>query len=210
MTLILHWSPRSPFVRKVMVAAHERGIADQLGRVRSVAITTEPNPTLMAANPLNKIPALDRGDAMALSDSRVICEYLDTIGDAPPLFPFGEARWLALRRQALADGLMDLLVAWRGERGRPAPSQPHVDAYAIKTTATLDRFESEVGEPSTTLDIGDVALGCALSYAEFRFADLNWREGRPKLARWQAAFDARAAAQATAIVDDETSPMAPV
>ncbi|RHW19244.1 glutathione S-transferase family protein [Sphingomonas gilva] len=209
MTLTLHWSPRSPFVRKVMVAAHERGVADRLTLVRSVAITTDPNPALMAANPLNKIPTLERDDGPPLTDSRVICEFLDTIGDAPPLIPEGEARWPALRRQAMADGLTDLLVLWRGERGRPQPSRPHLDAYRVKAIATLDRLELEAVEFPARPDIGDIAVGCALAYADFRFADLAWRGGRPRLASWQAGFDARPAAQATAIVDDEAKPMAP-
>ena len=206
--MTLHWSPRSPFVRKVMVAAHERGIANRLTLVRSVAMTTEPNPALMAANPLNKIPTLDLGDGRPLSDSRVICEYLDCIGDAPSLFPKNATRWAALRRQALADGLLDLLVTWRGERSRQTASQPHLDAFARKAQATLDRFEAEVEAPPESIDIGDIALGCALGYADFRFAHLDWRAGRPRLAGWHAAFGKRPSARATAIVDDETEPMA--
>lgn len=203
----LHWSPRSPFVRKVMVAAHERDIADRLTLVRSVAMTTEPNPALMAANPLNKIPALELDDAPPLVGSGLICEYLDTVGHAPPLVPQGQARWAALRRQALADGLTDLLVIWRGERSRAEPSQPHLDAYRTKVLATLDRLESEAISMTDPIDIGDIAIGCALAYADFRFADLDWRSGRPRLARFAEAFDARPSAIATAIIDDEAQPV---
>ncbi|OYY92140.1 MAG: hypothetical protein B7Y45_00980 [Sphingomonas sp. 28-66-16] len=209
--MVLHWSPRSPFVRKVMVAAHERGIADAFTCRRSVAVTTAPDAVLMAANPLNKIPVMERDDGPPLLDSRTICEFLDGIGDAPPLHPQGPARWLALRRQALADGLCDLAILWRGECRRDAPSAPHVVAYAVKTRATLDRFDAEASDPAVgALDIGDIALGCALSYLDFRFADLAWREGRERLARWQAAIESRTSMQATAIVDDEANPMAPV
>jgi hypothetical protein len=35
----LHWSPRSPYVRKVMIAANEVGIADRLDCVRTVVST---------------------------------------------------------------------------------------------------------------------------------------------------------------------------
>jgi glutathione S-transferase len=207
MSLRLHWSPRSPFVRKVMAAAHERGIADRLACVRSVALTTSPNPELMAANPLNKIPTLERDGAPPLTGSGLICEYLDTIGSAPPLVPAGDARWEALRRQALADGLTDLLVAWRGERARPAPSRLHLNAYRTKVAATLDRLDAEARALPARVDIGDIAVFCAVAYADFRFADLEWRTGRARLAAFEAAFAARPSASATAIVDDEAQPL---
>ena len=57
----LHWSPRSPFVRKVMIAAHELGLADRLDCVRTVVATTKPHAVLMEENPLSKIPTLVLG-----------------------------------------------------------------------------------------------------------------------------------------------------
>src|SRR6516225_10893017 len=98
----LHWSPRSPFVRKVMIVAHERGLLGRLQCVRTVAAMTTPHAALMRDNPLSKIPTLITDDGMALYDSPVICEYLDSIGTAPKLFPpAGPARWKALQLQAL-------------------------------------------------------------------------------------------------------------
>src|SRR6516162_4403611 len=72
----LHWSPRSPFVRKVMIVAHERGLIDRLNCVRTVAAMTTPHAELMRDNPLWKIPTLALDDGRALYDSPVICEYL--------------------------------------------------------------------------------------------------------------------------------------
>ena len=43
----LHWSPKSPYVRKVMVVAHETGLAPRLELVRSVAAMLRPNEQLM-------------------------------------------------------------------------------------------------------------------------------------------------------------------
>ena len=105
--------------------------------------------------------------------------------------------------------MTDLLVAWRGERSRTTPSQPHLDAYEAKVRATLDRLEDEAEAFPDQPTIGDVALGCALAYIDFRFADYRWRVGREHLTVWQAAFEARSSAKATAIVDDEANPMAP-
>src|SRR5580704_19025968 len=73
----LHWSPRSPFVRKVMIAAHELGLVERIELVRSVAEMKRPNPAIMADNPLSKIPTMALGNGEPLFDSVVICEYLD-------------------------------------------------------------------------------------------------------------------------------------
>jgi glutathione S-transferase len=120
----LHWSPRSPFVRKVMIVAHERGVADRLQCVRTVADTAKPHAELMKDNLLSKIPTLVLDDGMALYDSSVICEYLDALDGEPKLFPqHGQARIVALRHQALGDGFLDLLVLARNERMRAQPSE---------------------------------------------------------------------------------------
>ena len=83
----LHWSPRSPYVRKVMVVAHELGLADRLELVRTVVGGTTPHLELMRENPLGKIPTLVLEDGTIIYNSPVICEYLDTLHDGPKLFP---------------------------------------------------------------------------------------------------------------------------
>jgi glutathione S-transferase len=201
----LHWSPRSPFVRKVMVAAHELGLVERITCVRSLAAMTTPNPAIMADNPLSKIPTLVLDDGTVLVDSRTIVEYLDALAGGGLVPASGEARWRALSRQALADGLLDLLVLWRNERTKPAEQQSRAwtDAFAAKAAATFDRLEREEAErPTEGFGIGEIATGCALSYADFRFAELAWREGRPRLAAWHEGFMSRPSAQATEAVDD--------
>jgi glutathione S-transferase len=200
----LHWSPRSPFVRKVMIVAHEVGIVDRLDCVRSVAAATKPHPELMQDNPLSKIPALVLDDGTPLFDSRAICEYFDTLHDGPKLFPAEpKARWTALRRQALGDGMLDFLILWRGERERQHPSDVHLASFAARRVACLASLENEAealgGAP---FSIGHIAIGCALSYLDFRFAAQPWRDDHPKLAVWHKTFSARPSAQATEAVDD--------
>ena len=188
-----------------MVAAHELGLAGKIECVRSVAAMGKPNPAIMLDNPLSKIPALVLADGTVLADSAVIVEYLDSLaGGGRLLAPTGRQRWLVLSRQALADGLLDMLVLWRNERAKPAGRQTHewLDAFAIKTAATLDRLEAEAGAlESEPFAIGHIAVGCALSYLDFRFPDLAWRAGRPRLAAWHATFADRPSAKATEIVD---------
>lgn len=205
-TMMLHWSPRSPYVRKVMIVAHELGLQDRLRTVRTVVGGTTPHQELMRINPLGKIPTLELGDGTVLYDSPVICEYLDTLHTGPKLFP---ATWpergVALRRLALGDGMLDAALPWLGERFRPAErqSQAHMDLWRAKLVASVESLEHEAEAlRDGAYSIGHVAIGVALAYLDFRFGELSWRDGHPKLAAWHASFDARPAVLANPPIDD--------
>lgn len=200
----LHWSPRSPFVRKVMVAAHETGIVDRIECIRSVAAAATPHVELMKDNPLSKIPTMVLDDGTPLYNSRVICEYFDTLHMGPKLFPTEpNARFVALRRQALGDGMLDFLILWRGEMMRANKSDQMIASFAARRVASLALLEWQAAElHSGPFTIGHIAIGCALSYLDFRFAALPWRGDHPKLADWHATFSARPSAKATEAVDN--------
>ena len=201
----LHWSSRSPFVRKVMVAAHELGLASRLTLVRSPVAMSQPNAELMRDNPLSRIPALVLDDGTVLPDSLLICEYLDMQDGRHHLFPAApKARIDALRRHALGTGFIEISVLRRNELNRTPErrSEAHLASYTAKSVATLARFEVEAASLETTpLDIGHIAIGCALSYLDFRFADEPWRPAHPRLAAWHAGFAARPSMQATQPTD---------
>ena len=186
----LFWSPTSPYVRKVMACAIEREIDHQIERLRTNPHASPPE--LLAQNPLSKVPCLVTDDGMALFDSPVICEFLDSVGDAAPMFPRPNSahRWLALRQQALGDGVLDAAIARRLEQAKP--SEPARETFMARQKAAvdrcLDRLESD--PPHKAVDIGTITIACALGYLDFRFASEPWREGRPGLARW---FDLLAA-----------------
>jgi glutathione S-transferase len=201
----LHWSPRSPFVRKVMVVAHELGLVDRLSLVRTVVAMKTTNKTLQADNPLSKLPTLVLDDGSPLYDSVVICEYFDTLHNGPKLFPSEpKAKWTAFRRHALGDGLLDLLILWRNERERQHPSPEYLKTFQEKYAASLDTLEKDAAAIATTpFGIGHVAIGCALSYIDFRFADLDWRKDHPQIAAWHKTFSERPSARATEAVDDK-------
>jgi glutathione S-transferase len=200
----LHWSPRSPFVRKVMIVAHERGVVDRLTLTRTVAATAKPHAELMKDNPLSKIPTLILDDGTVLYDSPVICEHLDALDGAPKLFPRqAKSRLVALRRQALGDGFMEMMVLLRDERMRAQPSDMHMTSTAARKAAVLNSLEREAESLLTTpLSIGHIAIGCALSYLDFRFADEDWRKGHLHLANWHAVFAARSSVRMTVPIDD--------
>ena len=204
----LYWSSRSPYVRKVMITAHEAGISDQIETISIVVSAYRINPDILALNPLGKIPTLVRDDGPPLFDSRVICEYLDARRQArsPALFPLeGEPKIRALRWQALGDGVLDLLLLRLGEeRTRPPASRLDKlsDAIRAKLDAALDALEVEATSLSAApFSIGHVAIGGALSYLDFRFGGDAWRNGRKQLASWHEIFENRPSVKATAHID---------
>ena len=202
----LHWSPHSPFVRKVMVALYETGLNDRVECVRTVVAMDAPNGELMRDNPLSKLPTLVLEGGQPLFDSRVICEYLDGMHDGTKLFPADPlTRFQALRWQALGDGLLDLLILWRYERARApeARSTANLVAFTAKAAVTLARLETEVAAlAAAPFGIGQITIGVALGYLDFRFADFPWRKGRPALAEWFEGIAARPSMTATEAVDD--------
>ncbi|MGE0700227.1 MAG: glutathione S-transferase N-terminal domain-containing protein [Hyphomicrobiaceae bacterium] len=200
----LLWSSRSPFVRKVMIFAHETGLASRIERERTVVAPTKPNPDVMRLNPLNKLPTLVLDDGQALYDSRVIVEYLDGLhGGRPRVPPSGKVRIEALRLQALCDGILDFLLVGLSERARPeAQRSPDLlAALALKFKTAFDALEAETAAGRIRPDlacIGDIAAAAVTGYADFRYADQGWRDGRPHLAAFAEAVATRPSIQATA------------
>lgn len=183
----LYYVGTSPFVRKVMACAIARGIDQQI-TATPTRLQDSP-PDLLADNPLGKVPCLVTDDGLALFDSPVICEYLDTLGDALPLFPeHGAARWRALKQQAAGDGILDAAVARRGEMTRPQEAAR--DALMARFRSVVERTLRmlEADPPHRLMDIGSITVACALGYLDFRFAAEPWRPGHPKLAAWFEAF----------------------
>ncbi len=204
----LYVTHTSPFVRKVLVCAHELGLADRIEQVLLRPSPLEPNAELSRANPLNKIPALVLADGSGLYDSRVICEYLDGLGSAR-VMPTGPARLGVLRRQALADGILDAAILVFYER-QQRPVHLHWDAWlqgqTTKAKQGLDALESEAheltlaldhcGEGALTLDL--VSVGVTLGWLDFRGAVGDFREGRPALDKLAERLFVRPSMMATA------------
>jgi glutathione S-transferase len=202
--MVLHWSPRSPYVRKTMIAINEMGLADRIRTVRTVVGGTTPHLELMTINPLGKIPTLEVGDGTVLYDSAVVIEYLDTLHDGPKLCPpAGPEHFTALRRHALGQGMLDVALPLLSEGFRPPEkqSEPHKDLWRAKLRACVAALEHE-GLDDGGFTIGHIAIGVALAYLDFRFADMAWRDGHPRLAAWHATFNARPSVLAAPVVDD--------
>ena len=195
----LLYSGASPYVRKVMVVAHEAGLVDRLELVPSSVGPTVVNAEVAAENPLVKVPTLVIESGHSLFDSRVIVEYLDTLHGGRRLFPAeGPARWTALRRQAIADGLLDAALLIRYENNlRPEPQrwQAWTDGQFRKVRQALASLAEEgLGDELT---VGEIATGCALGYLDFRFPGEDWRGAHPALGAWYAKIAERPSFVAT-------------
>ena len=200
----LLYQTHSPYARKALVFAHEAGLAGRIVVVHHETSPTRANPEVFAQNPLGKVPVLSRPDLPALFDSDVICAYLDTLHEGPPLIPAtGEARWRALRLQAAAQGLCDSGIALRWEEvRRPVALRypPLRDGHVLKLRTTYDWLEAEL-DAETPVHVGHIALATALSWLAFR--DLpDFRTGRPRISAWLDAFEARPSMRATPLAGE--------
>lgn len=190
----LYFAPASPYSRKVRVVAHELGVDLELEQLNATAWDNDYG----RVNPVNRVPALRRDDGSALLDSPVICEYLDVTYGSRLLPLTGERRWQVLLQQALGDGIMDAAVPRRHETLR-APEQQSADRiklYRRSIDQTLDHLETIV-DSIDAVTIGSIAIACALSYLDFRFADDRWAATRPKLKKWSESMFIRPSFAAT-------------
>jgi len=187
----LRYSPTSPYVRKVTVTAIETGLDKRIERIFTMPASA---PDLPNDNPLGKVPALIMDNGEPLIDSPVIVEYLDSLHSGTKIVPTsGDARWKALRLQALADGMLDAAVLRLMETRRPANEQSKAWMERQRTVVHrgLDWLEQHAGELDESLTIGNITAAIVGDYLDFRFGSDDWRKERPKLAQWQKRFAAR-------------------
>ena len=201
----LYSSTRSPFVRKVLICAHEAGLLARIDLVPTLVSFLRADEDVGRHNPLGQIPTLVLDNGEALYDSGVICAYFDGLVPDARLLPHapGPARHCALR-QVQADGLMATFMRWYGERRRAADplSRDYVAISRGKLHRVLDRWERDAADwAALPFDVGFAAIACALAYADFRFAGETWRDGRPALSGWYAGIEGRPSIAATAFRD---------
>lgn len=196
----LHHSPASPYARKVVVLLHETGQTDDVTLHPVQTTPLAPDPGLAAANPLAKIPALERADGCTLHDSRVICQFLDARAGAG-FYPSGPRRWEVMTLEATGDGMTDAALFMTYEaRLRPDAhrSAELVEAQWARVLRACDALQTRwMGHLSGPFDAGQNAVACALGYLDFRQPDRDWRRGRDGLAGWFETVSQRESLLAT-------------
>lgn len=196
----LFYSSHSPYVRKVMIVAHELGVVEQIELLASAAHPVDRDRSIIVYNPLGQVPTMVLDDGTMLADSGVICAYLNNLKSGAIIPLAGSALWRALTDQAVADGLMEALLLARYERAvRPSERlwQDWLSGQLDKIATTLGAFDRAASDFGGRFDIGTISLACALGYLDLRFSDIDWRSAHPNLRDWQAAFEARQSLQAT-------------
>ncbi|MCB6177865.1 glutathione S-transferase [Rhodobacter sp. Har01] len=195
----LYHSTTSPYVRKVMVLVAEAGISG-VELVHASGTPVDPGTMPVDHNPLGKIPALVTDDGHAIYDSRVICRYLDSLAGAG-LYPAPPRLWDTLTLEATADGILEAAVLMVYEaRIRPEDRRydPWTEGQWAKIARALDALEQRwMDHLEGPLDMGQVAVACALGYLDFRHSARAWRAAHPDLAAWEAEFSARPSMTAT-------------
>lgn len=187
----LYITTPSPFARKCRIVVREKGLID---RVEEIAIDPYASPAeLTAISPVAQVPALVTDDGQAVTDSPVICEWLDAHGTGPRLLPAdGPERWRVRRLETLAGSALEMGVKLVLEKRRPESerSPSWIARWTENMARALDALEAAapVAEP---LDMGGVTAGCAVTWIGFRHPDFDWKTGRPGLVALQAALEAR-------------------
>jgi glutathione S-transferase len=194
----LLFNPASPFARKVRVVAAEKGLLPQL-ELSAVNPWTEPQ-AVTPHNPLGKIPVLILDSGETVFDSPVICEYLDAAAPPASLIPqAGAQRRSVLRRQALADGILDAAVLIVAEHRRPEAqrSSEMLARYRSVIGRGLTQCEQEIEELQGRFDLGTIAVACAVGYVEFRLEPFGVTMQHPKLLEWWAGVRVRPSLRST-------------
>lgn len=197
-------SNSSPYVRKVRIAILEKGLADKIEDVvvNPLALSAE----MTAANPLAKVPTLIFDDGHTLFDSSVIVEYLDSIGTGAKLIPEGsgaQGKWAAKRWEVIAHGILESAVMIRLETVLRPPEQQsptEIERQFGKIDRALTLLETEVEGFANSWTLASISVACALSYLDFRFASLGWRDRFPKLAAFEAACNNHQSYRQTTLV----------
>jgi len=195
-TMKILFSPFSPFVRKCLVSGMELGLNERITLLPCSAHPVSRDHKIIAFNPLGKVPTFFTDDGLVLYDSRVVCEYLNDLAQGSLIPASGRARWETLTLQSLGDGILDAAVLARYEDA----ARPEAFRWNDWKVAQMDKVETSLAALNTTtqlladrVDIGSIAVGCALWYLDLRFADCGWRGRHAQVAEWYAAFSQRPA-----------------
>ena len=182
-------SHTSPYVRKVRIVLAEKKI-DYDFLIDSPWLEGSGVPNL---NPLGKIPVLILDDDTPLFDSRVIVQYIDSVTPNNKLFPAPNRERIEVKRwEAVADGICDAAAAafLEGKRPKAQRSDDWIARQREKITRSLEFMSEELGENKycmgTHFSMADIAVGTALGYLCFRFADVDWQAAHPNLAKLYA------------------------
>ena len=200
----LYWSSTSPFVRKVVVSAHELGLGEDLEKIPTRVAPNKPDLGLLPYNPLGQLPTLVLDDGTVLYDSLVIIEYFEQLAGGGKLIPSSPSQRLEeLRLHALCNGFLDLLVQWRIESLKEDKQTALIDAFNLKASNIWTHLEASVEElAKRPFGLASITLAVVAEYADFRFPKLGWREKYTTFSHWHQSVQSRPSLASTRFFDN--------
>ena len=182
----LVYSPPSPFVRKVTTLIHHADLNDRIELINVKTTALSVAEEARAANPLEKIPIMILEDGNAIFDSRVITRYLNDFAGSN-LYPQDNI-YDILTLEALADGIMESAVSITYEsklRPQNEQSPSWMEAQWSKVLHAVKALDDgEFKAMDSGMNMGQIAVACALGYLDFRHDARQWRSGHSNLASW--------------------------
>ena len=182
----LVYSPPSPFVRKVTTLIHHAALSDRIELINVKTTALSVAEEARTANPLGKIPVMILENGKAIFDSRVITRYLDDLAGSNLYSQ--ENIYDILTLEALADGIMESAVSITYEsklRPENEQSPSWMEAQWSKVLHAIKALDAgEFKAMNGEMNMGQIAVACALGYLDFRHDARQWRSGHSNLASW--------------------------
>ena len=182
----LVYSPPSPFVRKVTTLIYHANLSDRIELINVKTTALSVAEEARAANPLGKIPVMILEDGKVIFDSRVITRYLDNFAGSN-LYPQDKI-YDILTLEALADGIMESAVSITYEsklRPQNEQSPSWMEAQWSKVLHAVKALDDgQFQAMDSEMNMGQIAIACALGYLDFRHDVRQWRSGHSILASW--------------------------
>src|SRR6266446_9819486 len=175
----------SPYARKVRMMLEMKKIDfEPVERCYSL----DRKDDLRAASARAEVPALDLGDGRTISDSTIICEYLEEAFPTAPLFPADPYERARMRTiEDLCDRAFDAVSYgfWIATARKNAPeSATMIDAARDEFSQLLARLEHELGDREFFCDAMSVADLAAICYVPSAGAMRITMKTYPRLDAW--------------------------
>lgn len=192
----LFYTPNSPYARVARVAALSLNLGERI-EMRKVTVR-EANSELLDYNPTGKVPTLETDDKFILSETRIICAYLNCFNDDIKLVA-NISDTSSLQLEGMVGGFLDGIAVWVREIRRPLGEQspPVIELERLRALRCLEHFEKLSDRLDQRSKLGHIMLGCTLGIMEARLREFQWRQKHLRLANWYDEFSSRPSMQAT-------------
>jgi glutathione S-transferase len=192
----LFYTPNSPYARIARVAALELNLGDQI-EMQKVTVR-EANSELLNYNPTGKVPTLETDDKFILSETRIICAYLNRFNNDIKLVA-DNSDASSLQLEGMVGGFLDGIAVWVREIRRPVTEQssPVIELERLRALRCLEHFEKLSDRLNQQSKLSHIMLGCTLGIMEARHREFQWRQKHLRLANWYDEFSSRPSMQIT-------------